>query len=150
MTASNQGRQVDNNSNTARNIDRYDDMPELELTSNKESANEADKSEAKVFKLAQKPLQHKSSKKVKDQMVTHTSSVSMSKQPPAQVPRYKQHVACLDTGATGGTASSKAMQSMLTSTQKQDVTMHTADNSKATISMVGFSALYVLNTKSQL
>ena len=125
-------------------------MPELELTSDEESADEADKSEAKVFKIAQKPLRRKSNKKVKDQTIAHTSSVSVSKQPPAQVPGSEQHAACLDTGATAGTAGSKAMQSTLTSTQKQDVTMHTADNGTAIIDTVGFGTLYVLNTKSQL
>ena len=107
-------------------------------------------SEAKVFKVAQKPLHCKSSKKVKDQKVAHTSCVNMSKQPPTQLPRYEQHAACLDTGATAGTAGSEAIQSTLTSTQKQDVTMHTADDGMATIGTVGFGALYVLNMKSQL
>ena len=93
-------------------------MPELELTSDEESADEADKSEAKVFKIAQKPLRRKSNKKVKDQTIAHTSSVSVSTQPPAQVPGSEQHAACLDTGATAGTAGSKTMQSTLTSTQK--------------------------------
>ena len=125
-------------------------MPELELTSNKESADESDELKAKIFKLTQKSSQHKSRMKVKDQTVANMASVSMLKQAPAQVPGYEQHVACLDTGATAGMAGSEAMQSTLTSTQKQDVTMHTADNSTATIDTVGFGTLYVLNNKSHL
>ena len=123
-------------------------MPELELTSDDNSEDEAASTEAKVFKVAQKPPRDKSNKTVKTQKVVHTPCVNLSKQDPVQLPGYEHHAVCLDTGPTAGTAGSEAMQSTLTSTQKQDVTMHTADNGTATIDMLGFGTLYVLNTKS--
>ena len=136
---SNQGGQVDNKSNIASNIDRYDDMLELELTSDEESADEADKSDAKVFEVAQKLLQRKSGRSRIRQLPIHHVSTC----------RSNLQLNCQDTSNMQCVWIQMLQQAQLTSTQKQDVTMHTADNGTATIDTVGFCTLYVLNTKSQ-